>query len=276
MKQELTKQIELLKKYKVIDYTIENGVITINGSLDLRSLTSADKDFLKGTTINGSLYLSSLTSADKDFLKGTTINGSLYLGSLTSADKDFLKGTTINGSLYLRSLTSADKDFLKGTTINGYLDLGSLTSADKDFLNKNVNKIKEGYNKKGGYCYFDGILSKVLSVHVRCEYTIYKTPFEFISQKGKFTAHGKTIKKSIEDLQFKVISEKLKNEPIKEDTIIDIKYYRLITGSCEAGVKSWMQQNNIKKESFKAKELLPLLVKTNAYGLDKFKSLITF
>jgi hypothetical protein len=176
------------------------------------------------------------------------------LGSLTSADKDFLKGTTINGSLYLDSLTSADKDFLKG----------------------NVHQLKEGYNKKGGYCFFDGILSQVLSVHVRGEYTIYKTPFEFISQKDNFTAHGKTIKKSIEDLEFKVISEKLKKEPIKEDTIIDIKYYRLITGACESGVKSWMQQNNIKKESYKAKELLPLLVKTNAYGVYKFKSLITF
>src|SRR5690606_28517857 len=100
MKKDLSAQIALLKKYEVTNYTIENDLITINGYLDLRSLTSADKDFLKGTTINGSLDLRSLTSADKDFLKGTTINGYLDLSSLTSADKDFLKGTTINGSLY--------------------------------------------------------------------------------------------------------------------------------------------------------------------------------
>ncbi len=77
MKKNLSQQIKLLKKYNVTDYTVENDIITINGSLYLSSLTSADKDFLKGTTINGSLYLSSLTSADKDFLKGTTINGTL-------------------------------------------------------------------------------------------------------------------------------------------------------------------------------------------------------
>ncbi len=92
----LEKQIELLKKCGVNNYTIDGEKITINGSLYLSSLTSANKDFLKGTTINGYLSLSSLTSADKDFLKGTTINGYLSLSSLTSADKDFLKGTTID------------------------------------------------------------------------------------------------------------------------------------------------------------------------------------
>ena len=229
----MKKQIELLKKYGINNYTVENNVTTINGYLDLSSITSADKDFLKGTTINGYLYLSSITSADKDFLKGTTINGSLDLSSITSADKDFLPRS-------------------------------------------NVKQLKEGYNEKLGYCFFDGILSKVISVHARKGYNLYKTPFEFIAQKGKYTAHGKTIKKAIEDLEFKFIVEKLKNDPIKEDTVITIQYYRGVTGACESGVKYWMQQNNITKEKYKASELLPLLEKTNAYGLDRFKSLITF
>ena len=72
------------------------------------------------------------------------------------------------------------------------------------------------------------------------------------------------------------ISDKLKKEPITESTIIDIKYYRLITGACELGVKSWVEQNKITKDSYTAKELLPILEQTNAYGLDKFKSLIVF
>jgi len=37
-----------------------------------------------------------------------------------------------------------------------------------------------------------------------------------------------------------------------------------------------MEQNKITKEEIKAGELLKLLEKTNAYGLDRFKSLITF
>jgi protein tyrosine/serine phosphatase len=269
---------------------------TINGFLDLRSLQNADKDFLKGTTINGSLYLSSLQNADKDFLKGTPINGSLDLSSLQNADKDFLKGTTINGFLYLGSLQNTDKDFLKGTTINGSLDLSSLQNADKDFLKgttingilylgslqnadkvrSNPKQLKEGYDAKRGYCFYDGVLSKVKSVKDVKGYTVFTLAYGFLVKKGKYTAHGNTVKKSIQDLEFKIVSEKLKKSPIKKDTVITIQYYRLITGACELGVKQWMSNNKMIKESYKASELLPILEKTNAYGLDKFKSLITF
>jgi protein tyrosine/serine phosphatase len=301
-------QILLLKKYVISYYTISNDKITINGSLYLSSLTSADKDFLKGTTINGSLDLSSLTSADKDFLKGTTINGSLYLNSLTSADKDFLKGTTINGSLDLSSLTSADKDFLKGTTINGYLYLYSLTSADKDFLKgttingylylssltsadedlirKNIKKLKKGYNKSKSYCFFDGILSKVTSVSEKKGYTIYSITNGYVVQKKKYTSHGKSIKSAIQDLEFKIIFKKLKKEPIKADTLMTVQHYRLITGACDKGCRDWMMANNIEykivdgntveAKKIYAKDLLPMLEKSKAYGLEKFKSLIKF
>jgi hypothetical protein len=98
----------------------------------------------------------------------------------------------------------------------------------------------------------------------------------FVASKDNFYAHGETLKKAISDLQFKVVAEKLKKEPIKADTEITINHYRLITGACEMGVKSWMQQNGIKVEKIKAKDLLPILKNTNAYGLEKFKSLITF
>jgi len=189
----------------------------------------------------------------------------------------------INGDLYLSSLTSADKDFLKGTTIGGDLYLSSLTSADKDFLKKNVKQIIEGFNKKGNYCYFDGILRKVKSITKKKGYTIYTTPFDFVVKKGKYTAHGKTVKKAIQDLEFKIVSEKLKKDPIKKDTVITIPYYRLITGSCESGVQSWINNHFNEKEKAKvlrsgitAEKLLPILQKNNAYGIDKFLSLCSF
>ena len=209
MKTETKKQIELLKKYGVTNYTVEGDKITANRPL----------------------YLSSLTSADKDFLKGTTINGSLYLDSLTSADKEVVRN--------------------------------------------NVKKLEVGYNKKGKYCFFDGILSKVLSIKESRGFVFYCTPFGYISQKDKYTAHGNTIKKATEDLKFKIISEKLKNEPIKKDTVITIQYYRLITGACEQGCKSFIQNNKL-KESYKASELLVILEKSKPYGFEKFKSLLQF
>ena len=258
----------------------------INGWLDLSSLTTVDKDFLKGTTINGPLYLHSLTTVDKDFLKNTILNGSLDLDSLTIIDKNFLKNATINGSLYLHSLTTIDKNFLKSTTLNDNLISRSLTAADKKIVNNNVKKLEVGYNKEGGYCYFDGILSKVLSVSEKKGYILFITPFEFIAQKGNYTAHGSTIKKAIQDVEFKIIAEKLKKEPITENTELTVKYYRLLTGACDSGCRNWMQNNNIpfkvvdnstvELEPIKAKDLLPLLQKTNAYGLQKIKELINF
>jgi hypothetical protein len=197
----------------------------------------------------------------------------------------------------LRSLTSADKEFLKGTTINGYLDLSSLTSADKTILKENVKQLKVGYNEQDGYCFFDGILTKVKSVTVKKEITIYTTSIGFVAQKGKFTAHGNTVKKAIQDLEFKIISEKLKKEPIKKDTKFTVNYYRMLTGACDEGVRSFMQSNNIsyailnkgtdKEETIlvdenqvectiNAVELFKILEKSKPYGFEKFKQLCKF
>ena len=96
----------------------------------------------------------------------------------------------------------------------------------------------------------------------------------FVAQKDGFNAHGPTIKEAIKDLENKILSEKIKHEPIFMDTMIDINYYHVVTGSCILGIKSWMQQNNITVDSISVRELLPILEKTNAYNLDKLKKLI--
>ena len=214
-----------------------------------------------------------------------TINDGLYLSSLTTVHKDFLSNSTINGNLDLYSLTTAHKDFLSNTTINGRLELNSLNSEDQIILDNNVKQLTEGYFPDKGYCYFDGILRKVLSVTKKKDYTIYTTPFDYIAQKGNFTAHGKTIKKAILDLEFKIVREKLSNEPINGNTIMSVKHYRIITGACELGCKDFMNKNGISYrytddelevvDDIRASELLVMLEKNNAYGLEKFRELVT-
>lgn len=108
----------------------------------------------------------------------------------------------------------------------------------------------------------------------------------FVAEKDNFTAHGVTVKQAISDLQFKIVSEKLKNEPIEEDTLLTVNYYRLITGACDLGVRDFMKQNGLEFEivnektkeinPIKAKDLLPLLERNNAYGIEKFKSLLSW
>ena len=179
-------------------------------------------------------------------------------------------------------------------TVGGYLDLeGTAITAMPDNLTVGGALYLEGtaitdckvkepttnlliINK---YVVADGILSEVINKrgNVYVTRSIGKKVNGYLVTDGKFThTHGETLKQAKEDFRFKVMAENIKKDPIKPGTKITVQYYRIITGACETGCKMWMKQNNIKKTEYKAKELLPLLEKTNAYGLERFKSLITF
>ena len=131
----------------------------------------------------------------------------------------------------------------------------------------------------GKYILADGIFTEVLSKKGNI-YTVKKINNEkvfYLATNGKnIHAHGDTIVAAKEDLRFKKISEKLKHTPITPNTIINMSYYRVITGACNEGMSQWMAENKISKESMTAKELLPILRKTQAYGFEKFEKLITF
>ncbi len=154
---------------------------------------------------------------------------------------------------------------------------------EKVKVNKPKGKINTPKNKllfwkDGKFIKADGMFTEVVNKRGNA-YRVKKLHSQkefYLVTDGENHAHGDTLRKAKEDFNFKIISEKLKKEPINKDTIIDINYYRLITGACEFGVKSWMEQNKINKIKYKASELLPMLEKTNAYGLEKFKKLITF
>jgi hypothetical protein len=138
--------------------------------------------------------------------------------------------------------------------------------------------------ENGKYKKVDGIFCEVTNPephHVKgfdvwCLKKVNREEYFFLAKKDSFYAHGKTIDKAIDDLKFKIISEKIKKEPINKDTVITRQYYRVITGACELGVDEWMKRNNITKEEITAEELLPILEKTNAYGFDRFKKLVAF
>jgi len=199
-------------------------------------------------TVGGSLDLrGTAITALPDNL---TVGGSLDLvGTAITALPDNL---TVGGSLYLRGTAITDKEVNKPNTLLQWKD--------------------------GKYILVDGIFTEVTNKYGKL-YHIKKIGSKqesYLYGHGKIFAHGETIEKAKEDYTFKKLSDKLKHAPIKENTIIDIRYYRLITGACEMGVRDWMQRNNISSENIKAKELLPLLRKTNAYGLERFEKLITF
>ena len=240
------------------------GTEEITGYLDLGNLTSIPEGF--NPTVGGYLYLSNLTSIPEGF--NPTVGGYLYLSNLTSIPEGF--NPTVGGGLYLSNLTSIPEGF--NPTVGGGLYLRNGLKCNTRSFNKPLFEWENGKFIK-----VDGIFTEV--VHKKGN--IYKVKnlnsfkeYYLVLGDG-FCSHGETLKKAKLDLDFKIIAEKLKNEPINKDTILNIKYYRTITGACEIGVQQWMEQNSI-QEPITAGELFPILEKTNAYGFEKLKKLITF
>jgi hypothetical protein len=187
-------------------------------------------------------------------------------------NSDYSHITEITGDLSINS----NAELPNLTSVGGYLSINSNGRLVADFL-KDLN-----------YKIIDNSIFVIESEKIKQDIKIYKgysivglknsIPKKepcYVAESESFYAHGKTIKKAIEDLNFKVLSDKLKHEKINADTIIDDKYYRIITGACEFGVNSFIKSNNLKK-SYKADELFELLNKNKPYGFDKFKQLLNF
>ena len=263
---------------------------TVGGYLDLSSLTSIPEGF--NPTVGGDLYLRSLTSIPEGF--NPTVGGDLDLRSLTSIPQGF--NPTVGGDLYLSSLTSIPEGF--NPTVGGDLDLRSLTSIPEGFnptvggylylssqskyIGAKVNR-DFFWNKDGKrYAWIDGLFSEILSER---DHTINGEPYRvmsskrinrdenfYIVNKGDYYAHGEELKKAFEDLEFKIVAEKLKAEPITPETMVTVQHYRIITGACEMGCKQFVDQHKVTLP-IKASELFSLLKKTNAYGFDRFRKL---
>ena len=218
-----------------------------------------------------------------------------YSGSLDVRGGD-LKGitlpTTIGGSL---DVSGCDlKGITLPTTIGGYLDVDNGST----YIGAKVPNAYFFTDNK--YATIDGIFCEILSKRSktingeRC--TIYtgrkigKTDTFIIANVGDYYAHGTTLDAAFTDLQFKIMSEKLQNEPIQPDTMFTVMYYRTLTGACDLGCRDFMERNKIpynvegtgdntrtvEVSPIAAKDLLPILEKNNAYGFDKFRSLINW
>ncbi len=204
--------------------------------------------------------------SEDQFFGKAEIGDSLYLRSLTSIPEGF--NPTVGGDLYLRSGLKANfkrptKKIITPKNKLLFWQNGKYLSADRIFTEV-VNRI--------------GNLFKVKKIH---------SPKEFyLVSNGEIHAHGETAKQAKEDFRFKLISEKLKSEPIKADTKLTVMYYRTLTGACDMGCRDWMEKNNIpydiiggrtvEKSPILAKDLIKILEKSKPYGFEKFKSLITF
>lgn len=209
-----------------------------------------------------------------------------FCKKINITEDQFLGKEKIGGSLDLRSLTAIPDGF--NPTVGGSLDLSSgltsnSTSPNPEIIWRVKNRLISWCD--GRFILADNILTEVVSKkgNIYIVKKLNSTDNFYLVSDGFTHAHGETLKKAKEDFKFKLISEKLKNEPILADTVITIRHYRLITGACEFGVSNWIDSNfdtkqrvDILKNGILAKNLLPILKKSNAFGFEKFNSLVSF
>ena len=201
---------------------------------------------------------------------------------------------------FCKKVGITEKQFLGNDEISGYLDLRSLTSIPEGFnptvggslYLKHTSKLINNYTPRlldwqnGKYIYADGIFYEVVSKKGNL-YTLKRIGKEEISYMvtdGKcLFAHGETPEEAKQDLRYKKMANRLKNEPINPDTIITMQYYRIVTGACKLGIKTWIESNipegkkeKVMAKGLPAKELLPMLEKSGAYRFERFKGLIKF
>lgn len=110
---------------------------------------------------------------------------------------------------------------------------------------------------KQGYVNADGINKKLISKKKIGNIEVFEVEefldrsSSFVVKKGNVFSHGKTIKEAKDSLKYKISSrdtsefKKWKKEDIKRVDDL-IRAYRVITGSCEFGVKQFCETQKLK------------------------------
>ncbi len=273
--------------------TCDSYCFSSNSSLtgiELPALTTCGSDCFRYNDKLTSVALPALTTCGSYCFRSNSSLTGIELPALTTCDSYCFRSNSSLTGIELPALTTCGSDCFSYNDKLTSVALPALTTCDSYCFSSNssltgIELLNFNLSVKNvdGYCYVIENTKTSKGVKIYSGYNfeyiknkIISKQISFVAEKENFTAHGETIKKAISDLNFKIVSDKLKNEPIKKDTLITVNHYRLITGACEMGVKDWMDKNNITKDKIKASELLILLEKTNAYGLQNFKKLLNF
>ena len=129
---------------------------------------------------------------------------------------------------------------------------------------------------KNGYSFADNMLAKVVSVKGRVSRVILagKTQVSYLVTDGAAWSHGETLKAAREGLMFKISSRdttEFKNWKLDTKVTLSqaIKSYRAITGTCEQGIRSWLENRKV-PESMTIAQAIEIT--GGAYGANTYKA----
>ncbi len=280
-----------------INATLPN-LTSVGGSVSVRGGSKLSVPNL--TSVGG--YVDVWENAKLTVPNLTSIGGSVSVGEnakLTGPNLTSIGGSVSvgeNAKLSVPNLTSVGGFVSVGenaklsvpnlTSIGGPVDVwgNAKLIRSKTEITYDRSMLERSFNASG-YTFVDRILAKIVHTRGNVKKIIIagQSEISYLVSDGEHHAHGKTLKQAQDDLRFKKIAEKLKTEPIKADTIITVMYYRTVTGSCETGVKQWIdatfdeaQKSDILKNGIRADKLLPILKAKRAYGFERFQSLVEF
>ena len=283
--------IKLLKQYNIKNYTIhEDGSVSVIGDVDLsnKCLYTIPIVFRE---VSGSFncYNNNLTSLEHcPKIVGSYFDCSYnnltslkhcpkivggYFGcsnnNLTSLEHC---PKIVSGGFYcsynnLTSLEHCPK--IVGSNFycsNNNLILLELEKAPKpsSLSRYELEKLLTWQDGKDTYRIFDGIFCKVISK----KGNVYKVDnlkgkILFVIDDGNCYSHGETIDKARESLIYKISDRDIsKYEGMNKDTILSkkdcIEMYRVITGACEYGVRSFVEGLKEVKDEYNVKEVVEL------------------
>ena len=98
----------------------------------------------------------------------------------------------------------------------------------------------------------------------------------FIAQSDSITAHGKTVKQAVYDLEFKLLKDypvEEHVERVKQQGFVSRVDYRLITRACFEGIDMFREEHGIIDDKIELPKLFEIL-DDNRFGAKKFKELL--
>ena len=227
---------------------------------------------------NGSLYLGQNRLTSVTFPEGMTIGGYLDLRYNQLTSVTFPEGMTIGGSLYLGQNRLTSVTFPEGMTIGGYLDLryNQLTSPVVPPQTKEAPSVLHWKWRDKHYIKADGIFQQVVS-HRGKVYRVKdigaKDVTYLVTDGNGRWSHGKTLKEAREDLIYKISDrDTSKYEALTLDSVLSkaeaIQCYRVITGACAAGTRSFCETLGKMKSKYSIREIIELT--KGQYGHESF------
>ena len=271
-------------------YKKEDGYIVINhyGYVCLESLTTLPENVKFEN--QGNVYLENLTTLSENVKFEN--QGNVYLESLTTLPENVKfenqghvcleRLTTLpenvkfenQGNVYLENLTTLPENVKFEN--QGYVYLGSLNGKTITYRGKKLKirhidgetMIIQSSKEKDGF-----IISKALYLKGG---ELKNMPSCYIAEKENLYAHGESMKKAIEDVNFKYMQINLdKNKlvsQIKARGTITKNDYRLLTGACQMGVNNFCSELNIIEDEISVQKALEIT--KGRYGYETFKRLL--